>query len=494
VIVGSGFGGSATAYALTQGGMDVLLVERGDWVERDALDWDPVEVLVKQRYAGPQAMLVNQYRDTAYAPVYSSDVVGGMSVFYGGASMRLRETDFAEWPIGYDDLEAYYGRAEALLEIHGRSGDDPFEPPRSTPYAYPPAALTPPAARVYDACVRLGLQPSTIPLAINFENPERTLCEKCVTCDGFPCRIGAKNDLATTMLAQAASQGMSLRPGVAVTRLTERGGRVRSVSCADMSTGERFEVSGNVVILCAGAIGSPAILLRSELEHYPHTRYVGRYLMRHCNAVLTYVCPFRTNPESVFHKQVCITDFYEDQREDTGRSVGVIQDIYSPAPEVLKHFAPRGLKHAAAWMAKYMRNLLCIAEDEPSFDNAVTLSADLDALDVRMPRVYHRYSAEDYARRDYLIDRAKQVLREAGGWIPNLYEIDTFSHAVGTVRFGDEADDSALDPDCRFWGVDNLYVVDGSFMPTPGGVNPSLTIAANALRVADRVLARPHPG
>jgi len=115
---------------------------------------------------------------------------------------------------------------------------------------------------------------------------------------------------------------------------------------------------------------------------------------------------------------------------------------------------------------------------------------DFLAVDHILVAVEHRYSQDDRTRRDFLVARAGEVLRRAGGLIPYTYEIDTFSHAVGTLRCGTSAAESVLDADCRFWGIENLFVLDGSSMPASSGVNPSLTIAANALRVADRITAQ----
>ena len=209
--------------------------------------------------------------------------------------------------------------------------------------------------------------------------------------------------------------------------------------------------------------------------------------MRHCNAVLTGVFPFVTNPDHVFHKQLCLTDFYEDLRVELGTAVGTIQDIYTPSADVIKHFAPLGLRRVAGRLTQYMQNLLIVAEDDPQRDNRVSLTDERDLYGHRVARVDHDYSVADVRRRDYLIHRARRILRRAGAWITRLYEIDSFSHGVGTVGMGESPASSALDAQCRVWGTEGLWVVDGSCFPTSAGVNPSLTIAANALRVAPSI-------
>ncbi|MDP6040700.1 MAG: GMC family oxidoreductase, partial [Candidatus Latescibacteria bacterium] len=440
---------------------------------------------IEKNYQGPSPLHVKQYEDPDFGDMVENEVVGGMSVFYGGASLRLRERDFNAWPISYSDLEPYYDQVEDLLEVHGEMGGDLFEPSRKSNYLRKPIDLTPPAQRILRAGQALGHQPFRIPLAINFSNVERTVCIRCLTCDGFPCQIEAKNDLTMTLLKKAQEAGADIVAGVQVVRMAHTRGKVHSIVCIDRKTKETFEVPAPIVIVAAGALQSPAILLRSELDQFPCGDLIGRFLMRHCNAVVAGIFPFRTNPEGVFHKQLCFSDFYEDFRGQDGMAVGLIQDIYTPAPEVLKDHAPFGFKHAAAFSAECLQNLLCVAEDEPQYENRVGLAEHKDVYGIERAQVTHCYTDRDCERRDYLVGKAKAILRKAGAFFFHTYQIDSFSHGVGSVRMGDKEETSVLNPSCQFRGLDNLFVVDSSVFPASGGVNPSLTIAANALRIAD---------
>ncbi|HPZ09104.1 MAG TPA: GMC family oxidoreductase [Candidatus Eremiobacteraeota bacterium] len=484
IIVGSGIGGSCAAFALSKVGFKTLVLERGIWIKGDEHDWDPKEILINKRYKGETPLLVKQYKDRDFKELYNNEVVGGMSVFYGGAVMRMREKDFLHWPIKYADMEPYYTKAEELLEVYGEMGNIPGEPQRSKPYPFEIVPLTPPAERIYKAADKLGYKPFRLPMTLNFGNTKRPLCIKCNTCDGFPCKIGAKNDASTTI----KEYNLEVKSGVIVKKLIEEQGKIKSLECIDKTSKETFSLSSKLVILSAGTIDSAAILLRSSLEKYDNYPLTGKYLMRHCNAVVSYVFPFKTNPIQTYHKQVCTTHFYEYHRDKLNTSTGIIQDIYTPPSVVLRHFAPTGLKTAASIMVAYIQNLLCIAEDDPQLKNQVSLSDKSDVYGIAMTKVEHHYSKNDCLRRDYLIDKAKKILRKAGGLIPNVLYIDSFSHAVGTLRFGEEPKNSVLDKNCRFHGIKNLYVLDGSFMPTSSGVNPSLTIAANSLRVADYIV------
>ena len=134
--------------------------------------------------------------------------------------------------------------------------------------------------------------------------------------------------------------------------------------------------------------------------------------------------------------------------------------------------------------------MICIAEDEPQASNRVSLTEATDRWGLPVATVDHHYAPADLRRRGLLIRAARRILRRAGGIGGKVRMIESFSHAVGSVRMGADAASGALDPDCRMWAFPNLFVVDGSFMPTSGGVNPSLTITANALRVAERLKAK----
>ncbi len=493
VVIGSGFGGAMAAHRLVRAGWRVALVERGGWTARDEQDWDPETILLRHRYRTGSPLLVRQYGARRFTRVPAPALVGGQSVLYGGASMRLRTTDFQHWPLPYAEMEPWYSRAERLLGVHGDAGTDPCEPPRCAPYPGDPVDLSPPAARIFLAAEQSGFRPFRLPLAINFHDPARALCIRCNTCDGFPCRIGAKNDLAVVVLEALHPDGLEIRDHTIVRDLIVQHGRVTETRCVNALDGTTSRLAGKVTILAAGALHSPAILQRSDLQGIPRQDLIGRFLMRHCNAVAAYVFPFRTNPQAVFHKQVCLTDLYETVRAEWGTAVGVIQDIYTPSPKVLRHAAATGFKLAAGLVAGHLQNLLCIAEDEPRYENRVSLAAEQDRYGIPLTTVEHEYGPRDTERCNMLLRAARTVLRRAGGLIPYTYRIDTFSHAVGTLRMGTDPQDSVVDTAGRVHGFDNLFVTDASVLPASGGVNPSLTIAANALRVAEHIATEFRP-
>lgn len=506
VIIGSGFGGCMVARTLVEAGWRVAMVERGDWVHRSMDNWGPRgSLMLTSHYAMDAPYLVHQGSGSP-DEMGHYECVGGPSVFYGAVSMRFRSGDFhpqdeiigdsgAKWPFGYSDLEPYYGRAERILDVSGEAGVDPTEPARTDPYPQPPSRLSETSRRIGAAARSLDLRPFRLPLAINYrESADRTQCIACTTCDTFACAISAKNDLATVVIPDLLNRGMELFHSTMVTGLTRRNGRIESIACRDRRTGAEFALRGRTFVLSGGAMSSPHLLLASGLADVnPAGDLIGRYLMRHCNAITYGVFPGKPDPVGEFHKQLGIHDFYHGHPSITrpAGKLGTMQQIQTPPASLVEAMVPKPFGSILAKGVSHLTGLLIIAEDQPRAENRVRVDPGTkDAFGMPSMIVDSRYSRRDVAARSALVGQAKRILRRAGAMFNYVHKIKTFSHAVGSVRMGDDPSSAPLDRYCAFRGVENLFVVDGSFMPTSAGINPSLTIAANALRVADHMVER----
>ncbi len=508
IIIGSGFGGAMTAYRLASAGKEVLVIERGKKPVRDDSCWDEVKLHLKDpMYRNDVPFLVNQKRG-GYKKDWFDDTVGGMSTLYGAVSFRMREDDFlgaplpgtderdpdTVWPYTYKKLSPYYLEAERLLGIAGIRGKDKTEPfaPEEYPHA-PDTTLSPPSKRIWDASKKLSLNPFFLPMAINFSGKHgKNKCILCSTCDHYLCKIEAKNDLDVMILPKAEQKGAVVLSEHRAVKINTKGDRAVSVDIINQSTMETSTISGQTIIVAAGALSSPHLLLASGIDSAADNINIGRYLMRHANGVVAGIFPYKTNKEHRLQKQIALTDFYYgDPRKKSGPSGpwGVIQDVSSIGKGVIKANAPFGLKTAAGIASDYLINLLCIAEDTPNYDNRVF--ADFSKKDkYGMPemKIFHRYSKRDIEARGALYAKARRILIKSGALFYYTMPIETFSHALSTCRMGSNPDTSVVGPDCRVWGMKNLYVIDSSVMPSGGSVNPSLTIAALALKASKEML------
>ena len=508
VVVGSGFGGAMAAHRLVEAGARVLMIERGDWVPRGPAAWRPEASLEMTPYYTKDIpyYVVGQ----SHGPVIGGYAcVGGPSVFYGCVSFRFRERDFegdadvigasgAAWPFRYDEIEACYGLAERLLGVAGDDAGDPTAPRRSAPFPQAPAPLAPVSERVVRAAVGLGLSPFHLPLAINHGAAGRNACVACRTCDTYACAIEAKNDVATTMIRPLVARGMTLATNTVALRLEADGARVKRLHVWRKDEGRAEAIEAKTFVLAAGAIGTPHLILASGLDQRSPARgAVGRYLMRHANAMLFGFFPERPDPEQRFHKQVAINDWYfgdagaaDDDPAAGLQKLGGVQQMMTPPKALVAAHLPRGAR-ALARLTEQLTGLLCIAEDQPRAANGVSIDAGVrDAYGLPRLTITHGYSARDERAVQALIARARRVLGTTGALFSHVHRVKTFSHAVGTVRMGPDPATAPLDGQGRFRGLDNLWVTDGSALPMSAGVNPSLTIAAVALRAgADIVRA-----
>ena len=486
------------AHALIGAGLDVQMIERGVPVKRGEQNWARDAAIELSPYYSMESHY--RLRGTSRGRKGSYQCVGGPSLFYGGIALRLRSTDFdrrpeivgatgAAWPISYEDLAPYYRVAEGILGVAGRNAHNPADPAEAAVYPFRSPPMQGPARVIRDAAAGLGLHPSHLPLAIDFEGTGSGMkpCLKCGTCDGYVCAVGAKREPATAVLPGLVGRGLTLVPNTVAVRILWRGRRIAGVVGIDRKSGRRTVFTGRCYILAGGALGSAHLALASGLASAsPAGGWVGRCLMRHCNMIAYGIFRGPLDGCEAFHKQIGIFDHY-GLREDEPK-FGIIQSIHAPPPGVIADRLPGFMSNVLDPWIPWCTGLLAIAEDEPRRENRVEVSRiRSDRYGIPRATITHRYTRRDLAARRHLAGVARAVLRAAGARVIPTLAIHTFSHAVGTLRMGPDPRMAPLDRWCRFRGTDNLWVTDGSFMPRSAAVNPSLTIAANALRVAERI-------
>jgi choline dehydrogenase-like flavoprotein len=512
IIIGTGAGGGTLAYALAPSGKRILLLERGDYVRREKDNWNPRAVNVDGKYHTKE---VWRDADGKELHPHTNYYVGGNTKFYGAALFRLRQEDFGEirhhggispaWPIAYADLEPYYTRAERLYHVHGQRGEDPTEPCASAPYPYPPVSHEPRLQHLSDDFAKLGLRPFHTPLGVmlNEQHPHASRCLRCDTCDGFPCLVYAKADAQVCGVDPALQHGnVTLLTNAYVSRL-ETSPSGREVTTVHVERhGDRETYSADIVVVACGAINSAALLLRSADDKHPDglansSGMVGRHYMGHINSVLMALskCP---NP-TVFQKTLALNDFYFGAK-DWAYPMGHISFVGKLDAETLKAGAPA---LTPGWtlelMARHSLDFWLTSEDLPDPENRITLDRDGNVV-----LTYKPNNEEGHKR---LIAKLQSLMKQQtkcavhghechqGVFARNLYvgqriPLAGVAHQNGTIRFGHDPKTSALDVHCKAHDVDNLYVVDASFFPSSGAVNPALTIIANALRVGDHLRER----
>ncbi|HEX5818706.1 MAG TPA: GMC family oxidoreductase [Gemmatimonadales bacterium] len=503
VIVGSGPGGAGAAAPLVESGVRVLMLEAGTWVPRSPANRDPGAVALLSEWFDRHAPY-DADTDGGRKPAGQLQCVGGQSVFFGAVAFRNRAEDFAPpaeivgtsdacWPIDYSELEPWYGVAERLLCVSGTPEGDPTEPWRSTSLAESAPSLTPTGHALHRAARRRGLSPFAPPLAIARTPVGRPGCTACARCDGHACSPSAKGDAATIVTSLVGS-GLVLRTRAIATRLVTSDDHVVAVEYIDLRDGRRRTVRADHVVLAAGALATPHLLLASGLQlRNPAGRAVGRYLTRHCNAVVVGAFGQAPGGGRVPYKEFAVHDFYFGHpSRPAWRRVGTIQQTSLPDAMVARE-APAPLRPLVSRLLPHLMGLLVMCEDQPVATNAVSLDRSRqDAWGRPTLRITHRFTDRDRHARAVLQREAAAILRAAGARLTITRSIDSFTHALGTVRMGLDPATSPLDAHGRFRGFANLFVSDASALPTAAAVNPALTIMANALRIGAHLASTPR--
>ncbi|MBS1669007.1 MAG: GMC family oxidoreductase [Bacteroidetes bacterium] len=504
IIIGTGAGGGTLAHALSNSGKKILILERGTYLPREKENWDSIEVFHHDRYHTKEVWKTNDEKDFHPQTGYW---VGGNTKVYGAALFRLRERNFEsvahydgvtpEWPLKYTDFEPYYTEAEKLYNVHGLMGEDPTEPFRSSEFPNPPISHEPRIQEIHDELKKNGYHPFRLPIGVRMNEQDmlNSACIRCDTCDGFPCLIHAKadSDINCVRPSLISDSNITLMTEMKATKLITDASGKTIISVEAERGDEKFSFTADIFVVAAGAINSAVLLLKSANDKHPQglansSGMLGRNLMKHHNAAMLAIST-KLNPTK-FQKTLAVNDFYWGD-DNFKFPMGHVQLMGKSNKDQLSPDAPfftPGL--VLDEMANHSVDWWFTSEDLPLAENRVTIKND---------QIYLQYNETNMQGFNRLKDKWADILKQVDNvshlvphsmYLKKNIPTEGLAHQCGTCRFGNDPKTSVLDINCKTHDTDNLYVVDGSFFPSSGAVNPSLTIIANALRVGEHLKAR----
>ncbi len=517
LIVGAGASGAAVAYGLAETRMRIVCLEQGGWMNpleypSTGRDWEARgDMGISPNRRGLAADYPVNDRNSPIS-VANFNAVGGSMILYAGHYPRFHPSDFRvrtldgvadDWPIDYETLAPFYAENDRIMGVSGLAGD-PANPPHNPPL--PPVPLGKSGSRLAQGFNDLGWHWWPSDTAIATEEYEGR--DKCINLGAClsGCAQGAKASTDVTYWPMAMRAGVEVRTHCRVREITVRpDGMAGGAVYIDGDGNEQFQAAEVVIMACNG-VGTPRILLNSSSSLFPDglansSGLVGKNLMFHPYSLIRGI--FDEPVDGYRGPGVCIwsQEFYETDPE-RGYVRGFTYEINRGNGPVMaaqmgmsQGYVPWGDGHHAGFDSVFnrMTGMVGICEDLPEEHNTVTLDADLtDADGIPAPKI--DYTLSDNSRRmlDFSIDRATEVLKAAGA-----REVFSYApipvggwHLMGTARMGSDPDRSVVNEWGRCHDVKNLFIVDGSIFVTSGGVNPTRTIQALALYVADAMKQR----
>jgi choline dehydrogenase-like flavoprotein len=538
-VIGTGAGGGVMLKQLTAAGMRVVALERGPELSLTQFTDDELAIVWRDTLFSPDQ--VETYRIDARAKPETgrfnaiAHCVGGTMTHWAAWSWRFRPDEFkvlstegpvagaslADWPCSYEELEPYYEKAEQEFGVAGRAGANPFEAVRKKGYPNPPHPPKVSGDSVAKGARELGYTPFPTPMGINSRAyGGRAPCMYGGSCQQVGCPIHAKATPFAVLIPQARATGkLDLRPDAMVFEIpVGEDGRVRGARYLD-SGGNAHEVRARHVIVAGGAIGSPHLLRLSSSSRFPHglangSGQVGRHLTFHVHNLVHYLIDEPSMSWTGLESHMAIDDLHPSDPERGFIRGGVVGEVNFMNKLPIAHslrgvgFPDLGRQWGSDYK-DYLRTfphvvgMASILEDLPMASNTIDLDPEVkDKHGLAVPRITHRQHENDLAMLAWYAAKMREIAEAAGGakiWEPNLPNLSPLTpdapmkgagaHFHGTCRMGNEPDASVVDRWCRSHEVPNLWVVDGSVFPTSGGYNPTLTILANAYRVADHFVA-----
>ncbi len=511
IIIGAGLGGGILGRRLSEQGMSVLFLEKGragyaaESQQNQPHMSHPDARSLHGLWRKQAESRLNGVATRFYGPYGSG--VGGSSVFYAGALERPERHDLDEdaalphptggWPIGFDAFQPYFDQATKWMFLIG--SPDPLSPD-AEPELQPACPISDADASLMEEMRSRDLNPYRLHLSVRYP-------EKCRLCIGTKCPWGCKMDGRSAGVVPALDTG---RAGLVVQcdvrEIVEDGTQVTGLRV--VQDGQEHVLSAPTYALCAGTLGSARLLLASNAR-VPEgaansSGWVGRGLMFHLNEIFA-LWPRNYRGEDVsYGKTISLRDLYakDGQRFGLIQSMGVeisygnivnwLNQVYDQS--ILRRFTRlRGLTRIPAAIANRLFGsaamFVGMIEDFPYRENRVVLNEE----DPEILTFEYKFQDELLTRRKKFRKALLRAFRGHKRFMMSLQPVLNMGHPLGTLRFGTDPNTSVLRPDCRSHDLNNLYVADGSFMPSAMGVNPSLTIVANAIRVGDIIVAQHGP-
>ncbi len=502
IVIGTGIGGGTIGRALSEAGLSVLFLEKGRQglkAEQQSFSYDlsdPIAREVRGYWPKPFQAKINGKSLEFFGPLGSG--VGGSSSFYAAAFEQperhdLESTDdiphpIGGWPISYDEFKPYFSKARFYYSVFGQQNPLSEE---SVNLLAPPAD-TEVEHQLISSLQQAGLNPYRSHTAIK-------AIQGCKNCLGSKCPFNCKQEGRSAGVEVALKTGKAaLLDACEVTKI--KGSKNKVSGLVARRHGEVLNFKARRYILSAGALRSPHLLLKSASEAWPNgcaneNDLVGRNLMFHLNEIFAFWLPNQTKETT---KTITFRDFYAFDSNHFGlvQALGFTAS-YGEITHFLNQMYDRSFLRSIALFRPLTRIPAAVLikilgsaqvfvgslEDYPYPENRVLLASDADIV-----RIQYNFSQELLARRKMFRRKILRGMRSLRPFFLNLQPELNYGHSTGTLCFGSDPKKSVLNKDCRIHSIGNLHVADASFMPTSTGVNPSLLIAANALRVADQIL------